>query len=78
MVLIHPTTIGKSVRLHPALLMGSVIVGGNVFGLIGLIVAVPVVTSIQEITRLLLERRRYRTVARVRRAGEAPAQPYVC
>ena len=77
MVLIHPTTIGKSVRLHPALLMGSVIVGGNVFGLIGLIVAVPVVTSIQEIARLLLERRRYRLGARARR-DEAPAQPYVC
>ena len=77
MVLIHPMTIGKSVRLHPILLIGSVLVGGQAFGLIGLIVAVPVVTSIQEIARLLLERRRYRMGGRARR-DEAPVQPYVC
>ena len=77
--LIHPMTVGKSVRLHPALLIGSVIVGGHAFGLIGLIVAVPVVTSIQEIARLLLERRRYRLGSRAaRRDSAAPVQPYVC
>ena len=79
LALIHPMTVGKSVRLHPVLLIGSVLVGGHAFGLIGLIVAVPVVTSIQEITKQLLERRHYRFGSHgARRDSGAPVQPYVC
>ena len=78
-VVVQPTTIGHSVHLHPMLLIASVIVGGHAFGLIGMIVAVPAVTVLQEVTKLLLERRRYRTgtlVAHPKRG--IPIQPFVC
>jgi predicted PurR-regulated permease PerM len=78
-VLVHPMTVGKSVRLHPLLLIGSVLVGGHAFGLIGLVVAVPVVTTVQEITRLLLERRRPRiALAEFHPREGIPIQPFVC
>ncbi len=57
-VLIQPLTIGKGVRVHPVLLVASVIAGGKAFGVFGTVIAVPVVTVLQEATRLLLERRR--------------------
>ena len=55
---IQPFTIGGSVHLHPALLLGSVVVGNHALGILGMIVAVPVATVLQETTRLLLEHRR--------------------
>lgn len=58
-VLIQAATIGRSVHLHPILLLASVITGGHAFGLIGMILAVPAVTVLQEVIKLLLERRRY-------------------
>jgi predicted PurR-regulated permease PerM len=77
--LISPITVGRSVHLHPILLVASLLIGGHAFGLIGMIVAVPTVTTLQEVTRLLLEHRR-------RRAGHSashhtralPLQTYVC
>jgi predicted PurR-regulated permease PerM len=56
--LVQPFTIGGSVHLHPALLLGSVVVGNHALGILGMIVAVPVATVLQETTRLLLEHRR--------------------
>lgn len=56
--LIQPLTIGRSVHLHPALLLGSVVVGSHVMGVLGMIIAVPVATILQETVRLLLEHRR--------------------
>jgi predicted PurR-regulated permease PerM len=55
---IQPFTIGRSVHLHPALLLGSVVVGNHALGVLGMIVAVPVATVLQETVRLLLEHRR--------------------
>jgi predicted PurR-regulated permease PerM len=55
---IQPLTIGRSVHLHPMLLLASVVVGNQTFGILGMIVAVPAVTALQETTRLLLEHRR--------------------
>jgi predicted PurR-regulated permease PerM len=77
--LISPITVGRSVHLHPILLVASLLIGGHAFGLIGMIVAVPTVTTLQEVTRLLLENHR-------RRAGHSashhtralPLQTYVC
>jgi predicted PurR-regulated permease PerM len=70
---IQPLTIGRSVHLHPALLLGSVVVGNHTLGVLGMIVAVPVATVLQETVRLLLEHRRVlarRSVrADVRRLG---------
>ena len=55
---IQPFTIGRSVHLHPALLLGSVVVGNHALGVLGMIVAVPAATVLQETVRLLLEHRR--------------------
>jgi len=57
-VLIQPLTIGRSVHLHPMLLLASVVAGNQALGILGMIVAVPVVTALQETVRLLLEHRR--------------------
>jgi predicted PurR-regulated permease PerM len=56
--IIQPFTIGRSVHLHPALLLGSVVIGSHALGVLGMIVAVPVATVLQETARLLLEHRR--------------------
>jgi predicted PurR-regulated permease PerM len=57
-VLIQPLTIGRSVQLHPALLLASVVAGNQALGILGMIVAVPTVTVLQETVRLLVEHRR--------------------
>jgi predicted PurR-regulated permease PerM len=56
--IIQPLTIGRSVHLHPVLLLGSVVVGSHALGVLGMIIAVPVATVLQETVRLLLEHRR--------------------
>jgi len=66
--IIQPFTIGRSVHLHPALLLGSVVVGSHALGVLGMIIAVPVATVLQETVRLLLEHRRV-LARRVRRRG---------
>jgi predicted PurR-regulated permease PerM len=78
-VAIQPIALGGGKELHPALLVGSIIVGGQSFGIIGMIIAVPAITIIQKIALLLLERRRYspRLVAS-RLENDLPVQPYVC
>jgi predicted PurR-regulated permease PerM len=56
--IVQPFTIGRSVHLHPALLLGSVVVGNHALGVLGMIIAVPVATVLQETARLLLDHRR--------------------
>jgi predicted PurR-regulated permease PerM len=76
---ISPLTVGGSVHLHPILLVASLLIGGHAFGLIGMIVAVPTVTTLQEVTRLLLEHRRRGAGHSVTRHAKAlPLQTYVC
>jgi predicted PurR-regulated permease PerM len=76
---IHPMTVGKSVHLHPILLLASILVGGHAFGLIGMVIAVPTVTTLQEVARLLLEHRGRRAVPRHARHGKnLPLPAYVC
>lgn len=55
---IQPLTIGRSVHLHPMLLLASVVAGNQALGVLGMIIAVPTVTVLQETVRLLLEHRR--------------------
>jgi len=55
---IQPLTIGRSVHLHPALLLSSVLAGGQSLGILGMVVAVPLTTVLQETIRLWLEHRR--------------------
>jgi predicted PurR-regulated permease PerM len=46
---ITPKIIGKSVGLHPVLSLFALLAGGQLFGLVGMILAVPVAASIQEV-----------------------------
>lgn len=46
---ISPRILGKSVGLHPVLSLFALLAGGRLFGLAGMILAVPVAASIQEI-----------------------------
>jgi predicted PurR-regulated permease PerM len=73
---LQPLTIGRSLRLHPMLLLASVVAGNQAFGILGMVVAVPLVTVLQEVTRLVLEHRA--TLGGTRRASagdlaDAPA-----
>ncbi len=56
--MIQPLTIGRSVHLHPVLLLASVVAGGQALGVLGMIIAVPATTVFQETIRLWLEHRR--------------------
>lgn len=79
LTIIQTMTVGRSVHLHPILLVASLLIGGHAFGLIGMVVAVPIVTALQEVTRLLLEHRRRKAGIRTpRRASSTPIQTYVC
>ena len=51
-------TIGGSVHLHPVLVLASILAGENALGLIGMVIAVPLVTVVKEAARLLLEHRK--------------------
>jgi len=45
--LVIPTVIGRAVRLHPAIVIFSLLTGGAVFGLLGIIVAVPFAATLR-------------------------------
>jgi predicted PurR-regulated permease PerM len=45
--LLTPRIIGKSVGIHPVYVIMSLIVGGKLFGVIGLIIAVPILAAIK-------------------------------
>ncbi|MCE9500714.1 MAG: AI-2E family transporter [Leptospira sp.] len=43
-ILVQPAIIAKSVSLHPLIMIGGVVVGGEIFGLLGMLFAVPVLS----------------------------------
>ncbi len=45
--LVIPAVIGRAVRLHPALVIFSLLTGGAVFGLLGIILAVPFAATLR-------------------------------
>jgi len=57
-LVIQPLLIGKGVHLHPMLLVITLIVGEKLFGIMGMILGVPVVTAAQKTAGILLEHRR--------------------
>ena len=78
-LVIQPRTVGGEKDLHPVLFVASIIIGGHMVGIIGMIIAVPILTIVQESARLLLERRRYAgTGASSLITNTVPIQPYVC
>ena len=78
-VVIQPLVVGRGNNLHPVLLIASVIVGESALGIVGMIIAVPTITILQRIAKLLLERRRYSTRAPDSRPNSiVQVQSYVC
>jgi len=57
-LVIQPLLIGKGVHLHPMLLVITLIVGEKLFGIMGMISGVPVVTAAQKTAVILLEHHR--------------------
>ena len=57
-LVIQPLLIGKGVHLHPMLLVITLIVGEKLFGVMGMILGVPVVTAAQKTVGILLEHHR--------------------
>jgi len=53
--LLTPKVVGDSVGLHPVVVMLALLVGGNLFGLLGVLLAVPVAASLQVILATGLE-----------------------
>ena len=45
--LLAPKIVGDSVGLHPVFIMLAIIIGGNVGGLLGMLIAVPVTASLK-------------------------------
>jgi len=73
-LLIQPLTIGKTLSLHPMLLVIAIVTGEKLFGVIGMILAVPIVTiTLKIITIFFLERRR----PAAKRAPEAASRMIV-
>lgn len=58
--LIQPLTIGRSVKLHPMLLVITIIAGQKLFGIMGMVLAVPAVTIVQKVVVIFIEDRRNR------------------
>lgn len=58
--LIQPLTIGRSVKLHPMLLVISILTGQKLFGIMGMVLAVPTVTIFQKVAIIFLEGRKKR------------------
>jgi predicted PurR-regulated permease PerM len=72
-------TIGASVHLHPMLVLASILAGENALGLLGMVIAVPLVTVVKESARLVLEHRRNLTRPHLPAAGTpAGTRHYVC
>jgi predicted PurR-regulated permease PerM len=50
-VVLRPRILGRSVNLHPVWILLAIIAGGNLFGVFGMILAVPVAGTIQVFAR---------------------------
>ena len=45
--ILSPLIVGKSLRMHPLLIMFAILLGGEVGGVIGMIIAVPVTAIVK-------------------------------
>jgi predicted PurR-regulated permease PerM len=79
LVAIQPLAVGKGNDLHPVLLIASIIVGGHALGIVGMVIAVPMITIVQRIATLLFERHRHPAhVPDSHPNGGVQSHPYVC
>jgi predicted PurR-regulated permease PerM len=52
-VIVQPAVVSKSVELHPVVVIVAIFVGGHIGGILGMIVAVPLVSVIKETISIL-------------------------
>lgn len=57
--LLSPYIVGKSISIHPVAIIFALLLGGELFGVIGMIIAVPLLTILKVITNHVLAFRRY-------------------
>jgi predicted PurR-regulated permease PerM len=69
--LLQPFVYGRTVQLSPLMVLIAVLVGGEIAGVIGALIAIPVAGSLQVILAELIAARRERTL---RRLGADPGQ----
>jgi predicted PurR-regulated permease PerM len=70
-LLLTPRIVGSSVGIHPVAVIVGLLIGGDLLGFLGLIVAVPVTAIAQVFVKELLEN--YRSSALYSRATESPS-----
>jgi len=56
-----PIVIGRAMKIHPVLVIVSLIAGAHVAGFIGVLLAVPIAVAIQEVMEYLAETKSYRS-----------------
>lgn len=56
--ILAPKIIGDNMGLHPMIILLSIIVGGGVFGVFGMILSVPVVATVKIIIEFLIKKRK--------------------
>ena len=52
---LQPFLVGRTLKIHPAVVLGAVALGGTLFGIIGAFLAVPAVAAVQVIMRYIRE-----------------------
>ena len=58
-LVLQPLTVGRSVSLHPMLLVISIIIGEKLFGVIGMMIAVPALTITQKVLGIFIDNHRH-------------------
>ena len=51
--IIVPNVMGKTVDIHPGILMVALLIGGELYGIIGMMVAVPVTAILRVVLRAI-------------------------
>jgi len=55
---ISPYIVGKTMNIHPVAIIFALLLGGKIYGIIGMIIAVPLLTILKEVTSHLITFRR--------------------
>ncbi len=50
MLIVQPLVIAKNINIHPVLMVSAIIVGGKIYGVIGMLLSVPAAT----VTKVLI------------------------
>ncbi|GLU48747.1 AI-2E family transporter [Nocardiopsis ansamitocini] len=72
---LQPFLVGRTLSLHPAVVLGAVTVGGTIFGIVGAFLAVPVVGTVITALRYAREQGVNKVEAEVESAGSTARRP---